>query len=127
MVQQLNTKVEFVSKANAFINPVNPKPGILMVGDKGVEYKEETGPGFIQIPWANIKYVRVQMFFKGRYVRGFTFQTDEDQLLEFVVEDAKDSLRSMRKYLPREQFVAQRSNFAGLFKNPFKKRKRDEE
>ncbi|OYQ67361.1 DUF956 family protein [Aerococcus sp. 1KP-2016] len=125
MVQQLNTEVEFVSKANAMLNPLSPKPGLLMVGDKGVEYVAEAGPGFIQIPWVNIKRIRVQMLFKGRYVRGFYFETDEGQLLEFVVDEAKDSLRAMRKHLPREKFVAQQSNLASMFKNPFKKKKQN--
>ena len=127
MMQQLNTEVEFVSKANAMLNPMNPKSGLLMIGDKGIEYREETGPGFIQIPWANIERIRVQMFFKGRYVRGFYFETDEGQLLEFVVDEAKDSLRTMYKHLPREKFVAQQSNLASIFKNPFKKRRKDKE
>lgn len=127
MVAQLNIEVTFVSKANAMINPIDPKSGLLMVGDKGVEFREENGPGFIQIPWVNITRIRVQMFFKGRYVRGFYFETDEGQLLEFVVDEAKDSLRAMRKYLPREKFVAQQSNLANLFKNPFKRGKKDKE
>lgn len=34
MVAQLNTEVTFVSKANAMINPIDPKSGLLMVGDR---------------------------------------------------------------------------------------------
>lgn len=112
----LNTEIEFMTRANSKLNPLDPKSGLLLIGDQGVEFRAEKTQGYIQIPWASIVRVRVQMFFKGRYVRGFFIETNEDQLLEFVVSDAKAALRSMHNHLKREQFVANPSNFAQIFK-----------
>lgn len=114
--QMLNHEVEFLTRANSKLNPLSPKSGILLIGNKGVEFRAEKGPGFIQIPWNSIVEVRVQMLFKGRYVRGFYIETDENQLLEFIVSDAKEALRYMRKHLKREQFIRNPSNLAQVFK-----------
>lgn len=112
----LNSDIDFLTRANSKLNPLDPKTGILLVGNNGVEFRAEKSPGFIQIPWQSIVQVRVQMFFKGRYIRGFFIETDEDQLLEFIVSDAKSVLRSMRKYLDRERFIRNPSNLAQVFK-----------
>lgn len=112
----LNSDLEFMTRANSLLNPLAPKAGLLMIGQEGVEFRSEKGSGYIQIPWPSITEVRVQMFFKGWYVRGFFIETNEDQLLEFVVSDAKEALRAMRKHLDRKQFVKNPSNFQQMFK-----------
>lgn len=113
--KMLNSELDFMTRANSKLNPLSPKPGLILIGDNGFEFRAQTGPGFIQIPWKSIESVRVQMFFGGRYVRGFFIQTDEEQLLEFIVSDAKETLRFMRKYLDRETFVTNKSNLAEMF------------
>lgn len=112
----LNKKTEFITRANALYNPLLPKAGVLFIGNEGVEYRSKSGQGFIQIPWNEIVQVRVQLFFKGWYVRGFYIESKDGQLFEFVVSDAKTSLKYMRKHLERECFVANPSNFTNLFK-----------
>ncbi|MDN6730895.1 MAG: DUF956 family protein [Atopostipes suicloacalis] len=112
----LNVELDFVTRSNSILNSLAPKPGLLMIGAQGVEFRAEKGSGFIQIPWTSITEVRVQMFFKAWYVRGFFIETNENQLLEFVVSDAKEALRAMRKYLKREQFVKNPSNLQQIFK-----------
>lgn len=112
----LNNEIEFMTRANSVLNPLDPKTGILLIGNNGIEFRAEKSPGFIQIPWSSIVEVRVQMFFKGKYVRGFFVQTNEEQLLEFIVNDAKETLRKMRKHLRRDQFVRNPSNLSQVFK-----------
>lgn len=112
----LNTDVDFMTRANSMLNPLGPKAGILLIGKQGVEFRAEKGLGYIQIPWQSIIQVRVQMFFRGFYVRGFFIETDENQLLEFVVSDAKKALRAMKSHLERKQFVSNPSNFLQIFK-----------
>lgn len=112
----LNTEVEFMTRANSMINPLDPKSGILLIGKQGIEFRAEKGLGYIQIPWQSITQIRVQMFFKGLYIRGFFIETDEDQLLDFVVSDAKKTLQVLKTHLKREQFVANPSNLRLLFK-----------
>ena len=120
MNEFLNKDVDYTTRANALINPILPKSGLLLMGNAGIEYRSEKGPGFIQIPWTSIIGVRVQMFLGGRYVRGFFIETTEKQLFEFVVDDAKNALKYMRSHLKREQFVANPSNIKDMFKR-FKK------
>lgn len=111
----LNSEVDFMTRANSMLNPLDPKSGILLIGNQGIEFRAEKGPGYIQIPWKSITHVRVQMFFKGLYVRGFFIETNENQILEFIVSDAKKALQAMKTYLRREQFVSKSSNFLQLF------------
>lgn len=115
-VPYLNNELDFMTRANSLLDSLAPKPGLLMIGNQGVEFRAEKGSGYIQIPWTSIVGVRVQMFFKGWYVRGFFIETNEDQLLEFIVSDAKEALREMRKHLDRKQFVKNPSNFQQMFK-----------
>lgn len=112
----LNSEVEFMTRANSKLNPLAPHSGIILLGNNGFEFRSEKSPGFIQIPWSSIVEVRVQIFFNGMYVRGFFIRTDEEQEFEFIVSDAKETLRNMRKHLNREQFVRQASNLAQVFK-----------
>lgn len=113
--QPLNTKIDAVAKANSTLNPLNIKPGYLSIGDKGIEFQSSRGPGFIQIPWEHLAQVRVQIFFGGRYVRGFFLRTDDDREFEFIVSDAKYILKAMRQYLPREKFSVVEGNLSKLF------------
>lgn len=116
MTEQLNSQVEYMIRANSFYNPLIPKAGIFLVGDKGIKFMAKSGTGFIQIPWTSIEQVRVQLFFGGRYVRGFFIDTDEDDSLEFVISDGKAWLRAMRKHLAREKFSAIEKSFQRLFR-----------
>ncbi|MGX7349871.1 DUF956 family protein [Dolosicoccus paucivorans] len=112
----LNDTVDFVTRANSTYQPLNPKPGLLIIGDHGVEFLSKNGQGFIQIPWHTIQKVHVQLLFKGRYVRGFFIETSDEHRLEFIVSKGKDCLRAMYRYLSRNQFVVKESNFKSLFK-----------
>lgn len=112
----LNNEIEFMTRANSMLNPMDPKSGILLLGNNGIEFRAEKSPGYIQIPWEAVVEVRVQMFFKGKYVRGFFIETNEDQLLEFIVSDAKETLRKMQPHLKREQFVQNPNNIFEMFK-----------
>lgn len=116
MQAPLNENVEYMTKANSTLTPLLPKSGHIYIGETGLEYRAESGSGFIQIPWINVKQIRAQLFFGGRYVRGFYVATDDDQLLEFIVADGKNCLRAMRQHLDRSQFVVHEGNLTNLFK-----------
>lgn len=114
--EMLNHEVYFLTRANSVLNPLDPKTGILLLGNNGIEFRAEKTQGYIQIPWGSIARVRVQMFFSGKYIRGFFIETTDKQDLEFIVSDAKTFLKEMRKHLNRNQFVVNKSNLAGIFK-----------
>ena len=121
MVKSLNSTVELAVKANSFLDPINPKPGVMALGNNGVEFRASNGEGYIQIPWRNIIIVQAQVFFNGRYIRGFDIITDDNQVLNFVVADAKKTLRVMREHLESSQLEKKRGNFSNLFKRKTKK------
>ncbi|MCI5775060.1 MAG: DUF956 family protein [Aerococcus sp.] len=115
----LNDSIDYATRANSTYHPLNPQSGIFLVGDKGIEFQSEKTRGYIQIPWQSVSAVLVQFIFGDHYVRGFTIQTTEDNnttSFEFIVKDAKETLKAMRQYLPRETFRRQRENLRGLFK-----------
>ena len=118
--KMLNNEIDFMTRANSKLNPIDPKSGILLLGNNGLEFRAEKSQAYIQIPWPTVEKVYVQMFMGGRYVRGFFIETNEDQSFEFIVSDAKTTLKQMRKHLDRKQFVSNKSNFSSLFKR-FKK------
>src|SRR5699024_10079161 len=111
----LNKKIEFMSRAHSKLNPLASQSASLIIGDNEVEFCSEKSPGYVQIAWSSIVQIRVQMFFKGRYVRGFFIGTDENQDFEFIVSNAKEVLRKMRNHLGREQFVRNPSNLSQIF------------
>lgn len=113
MAQMLNKEVEYITKANTFINPLDPKSGILALGDQGLEFRTANGQGFIQIPWHTVKVVRVQILFWGKYIRGFFIETTDNNSFNFVVSRAKEALPVMKKHLGREKLVQNKSNFKG--------------
>lgn len=117
----LNTKVEFATKAKSFFNPIDPKQGMILIGDKGVEFQKVDGPGFIQIPWGEINKVRADVIFK-KHIRGFIIDTNEYSF-NFLVQDAKSTLIEMRKHLDPKIMVINR-NFITKFFKKLKNRKK---
>lgn len=116
MVESLNKEVDVAIKVNSFLNPMSPKPGVLAVGDVGIEYRASNGVGFIQVPWENVTLVKADVYLKGKYIRGFDIITTENQELSFVTSNAMEALKAMRKHLAKEQMVQSPSNFKRLFK-----------
>ncbi|MDR1033609.1 MAG: DUF956 family protein [Bifidobacteriaceae bacterium] len=101
----LNREPEFLAKCNAFMSANNPKQGELIIGENGIEFRAILGNGFLQIPWRNIKLVRAQIVFFGKYVRGFFIDTDDDKHFNLVVSHAREALRIISMHLPREKMA----------------------
>lgn len=119
-ITALNTEIEFATKAKSFFNPIDPKQGLLIVGDKGVEFQKVDGPGYIQIPWNEIIKVRADVIFK-KHIRGFFIDTKEYSF-NFLVQDARQTLIEMRKHLDPKIMVVNR-NFISKFIRKMKNRK----
>ncbi|WP_028124845.1 DUF956 family protein [Eremococcus coleocola] len=106
MVQSLNRKVDFNTKANLMSGGVGSKHGDILIGDQAFEFYNERNPeSFLQIPWVSIEKVRAQLFFGNRYIRGFFIDTDQGVSFNFIVKDAGKSLKAMRTYLGNEKIV----------------------
>ncbi|QBO36877.1 DUF956 family protein [Periweissella cryptocerci] len=97
----LNKQVEFTTRANSMYTSINPKPGMLIFGDGGVEFRANAGNGFIQIPWREVTGVRAQAFFWNKYIRGFFIDTKSGSF-NFVVSRARQALTVMDQHLSRD-------------------------
>lgn len=104
MVEQLNHEVEYAIKVNAMLNPNSPKPGVMAIGDQGLEYRANSGAGYVQVPWANIKLIRGQVVGK-KHIRGFFVDLTDGRSLNFVASDAIPALKVMREHLGSDKLV----------------------
>ena len=100
----MNTKADIIVDANAFVNPIFPKQGKLIVGDKGIEFRSTKDKGFIQVPWVNLKMVRADVY--DTYVRSIDIITDQDMKLNFVVSEGAELLRCINTYVGRDKICS---------------------
>jgi hypothetical protein len=70
MVQGLNSNILLTGNANAMMSPVNIQQGRIFYGDRGIEFRANTGGGYIQIPWRNVESVSMEIILNF-YYRGF--------------------------------------------------------
>ncbi len=112
----LNTEVDLVVRANSFSNHLFPTPGKMAVGNRGIDFRADSGRGYIQIPWTSVEGVEVDIP-AGNYVRSIKVATKETQPLEFVVNDGKNLVRELNKRIGREKLSSAPQNIqsAGCF------------
>lgn len=101
---ELNRRVDLVVNANSFASAVFPKTGKLILGDVGLEFRADSGVGFIQIPWSSVEEVKVDIV-ANNYVRAITVSTPDCSPLEFVVSDGKNLVRCLAGHVGRERLV----------------------
>lgn len=111
-MEPLNRKVELEIRANSMYTSMNPKPGVIFIGDRGLEFRGE-GQGYIQIPWKEMTGIRAQIFFGNHYVRGFFVDTKSGSF-NFVVTKGKKALQVMGQHLPHTMFTKNVSSFSKL-------------
>lgn len=120
MVVSLNRQVDLTKKANFMNGGLSGKQGEILIGDRAFEFYNGRNPeDFIQIPWQEIAYVRAQIYFNDRYIRGFYIDTHKDGSFNFVVKDAGKVLKIMSAYLNADQLVRNKPAFS--LSNLFKK------
>lgn len=99
--EKLNATPELTISANSFANQFSPRPGELIFGERGIEFRALSGIGYIQIPWANITKVQVDIV--GRqHVRALLISTDETQPLEFVVSHGAEAVRCIASHIGKD-------------------------
>lgn len=105
----LNTDIELAVKANCFLVTLMPKPGLLIFGNRGVEFRAKSGNGFVQIPWNNIVLVDCDIY--GTYVRNISFHTDDNKKIPFVISKGKDVLLILKKHLGQKRLKGAEHSF----------------
>lgn len=113
---ELNNEVDLMVRANSFANPIFPTPGKMAIGDKGIDFRANSGRGYIQIPWSSVQNIEVDIP-AGDYVRSIKVATKETQPLEFVVSDGKNLVRELNRRIGREKLSQAPQNIqsAGRF------------
>ena len=108
MVQSLNSKMDMTSKGTWFRE--GPIYGNIMVGDKAFEFYNDTKlQDYIQIPWTEINYVIVDIYFGGRYIPRFEIRTKHNGNLRFSSRKSRDTIKAIQKRMPRESLRKARS------------------
>lgn len=107
----LNTQVDLTVSANAVMSAMNVKNGQVFVGNNGIEFRTNIGPGFIEVPWRNIDYISVEIVFNF-YYRGFIIVTTQGQKFEFVASHTKKVLSLAAEHLRDDQLRRRTSIFS---------------
>lgn len=113
----LNEVTDISVKANCFMAAITPKHGTLSVGDKGIEFKEDPGNGYIQIPYSQL--VDVVCDVHGKSVRSVEITVSNLQKFPFVISHGADFVRALAKHVDRSQLIGNE----GAFKRTLKRHK----
>lgn len=109
----------FMARTNAVMSPIDIQPGMMIYGDKGLDYRSDNG-GYIFIPWQNVEYISAEIAL-GFYYRGFIVKTDEGRSFEFVGGKLKKALPVIRQHLKPAQ-IRQRVTAFQRIKKKWQKR-----
>ena len=97
-----------------------PIYGNIMVGDKAFEFYNDTKlQDYIQIPWTEINYVIVDIYFGGRYIPRFEIRTKHNGNLRFSSRKSRETIKAIQKRIPRESLRKARS-VGAILKQRFK-------
>lgn len=103
-VKSLNTKVDLVTPGTSHIG-MNSY-GQIMVGDQAFEFYDERDPNnFVQIPWDEVSLVVASVYFKGKWIPRYGFQTKRSGLLNFSSKNPKKVLRAIRLHVAPDHIV----------------------
>ena len=99
----LNAEVELAVQASVSAGVLLPRRGLMLAGERGVEFRARDGRGYIQIPWENVGCVRVDFY--GRTVRGVEFAVEDSRRFMFLVSDGAELVRLLNRRLGRAKLV----------------------
>ncbi|GBG93702.1 hypothetical protein LFYK43_01610 [Ligilactobacillus salitolerans] len=103
-VQSLNSKVDLIIPGTSHMG-MNDY-GQIMVGDKAFEFYDDRDPQkYIQIPWDEVSLVVASVYFGGKWIPRFGFQTKRNGMLNFSSKEPKKVLRAVRVYIEPERIV----------------------
>lgn len=103
-VKSMNTQIDLIIRGTSHIG-MNSF-GQIMVGNKAFEFYDERDPNnFVQIPWDEVELVVASVYFKGKWIPRYGFQTKKNGLLNFSSKNPKKVLRAVRVYIAPEHIV----------------------
>ena len=95
-----NSEVELETSANCLVNGFVPKPGMLSLGERGLEFRGEST--FAQrVAWDDVELVSCDIF-RG-HVRTMDVHTSLGDVLTLTVDDDIEALRTMAAHVGRDK------------------------
>lgn len=95
-----NSEVELETSANCLVNGFVPKPGMLYLGERGLEFRGEST--FAQrVSWDDVELVSCDIF-RG-HVRTMDVHTSLGDVLTLTVDDDIEALRTMAAHVGRDK------------------------
>lgn len=121
MVQSINHKADFVTKATSFQG--FDEYGQIMVGDQGLEFFSDRNVNkFIRIPWDEVDVVISSVLFKGKWIPRIALRTKKDGTFQFAAREPKKLLHYINQYIPADRMYRSWTFFEIVKKN-FQRRK----
>lgn len=103
-VQSINDQIDLTTKAALYLGTM--QYGHIQIGEHGFEFfNQQRHRNFIQLPWADIEQVIVEVSLIGKRVSRFTVIERSHMQYVFVTKDAKKVLRGMRPYIGAERLL----------------------
>ena len=95
-----NSEVELETSANCLVNGFVPKPGMLYLGEMGLEFRGEST--FAQrVSWDDVELVSCDIF-RG-HVRTMDVHTSLGDVVTLTVDDDIEALRTMAAHVGRDK------------------------
>lgn len=95
-----NSEVELETSANCLVNGFVPKPGMLYLGEGGLEFRGEST--FAQrVAWDDVELVSCDIF-RG-HVRTMDVHTSLGDVVTLTVDDDIEALRTMAAHVGRDK------------------------
>ncbi|MDR0899927.1 MAG: DUF956 family protein [Lactobacillaceae bacterium] len=105
-----NINIDFQTRANAMMSPLNTKTGVISIGQPGMDFLGDNNISFLQFPWSSISYVSVDNFFG--YWRGIYVVDNTGQQYQFVTSKTHKLIEAIAKHLKPEQIRQRKKNFS---------------
>lgn len=114
----LNESVELCVRATTSFSPLFPKQGLLMLGERGLEFRARDGRGFVQVPWGEVELVRVDAY--GKFVRSVEVRLADGRSLPLVLSEGARVVRAINEHLGRARLVPARRPLTDLLTRHFR-------
>ncbi|MFM1572780.1 DUF956 family protein [Helcococcus ovis] len=119
MVNSLNTKVTYTTKATSYLRLSSY--GNVVVGNNAFEFYNEKNPNdFIQIPWNEIDHISASVIF-NKWISRFAIFTKHNGHFTFSTRNNKKTLQEVKKYFDENKMLRSMSIW-GFIKSKFKKK-----
>ena len=100
-VPPYNSQPELQTSANCLVNGFGPKPGTLVLGERGIEFRGDSSDYLQRVAWEDVELVSCDIF-RG-HVRTMDVHTALGDVVTLTVEDDIEALRAIAAHVGRDK------------------------